>query len=62
MEKVTISPKFQLVIPRSVRERLNLRPGQRIKVIPTKIASSSFRFVPLGSFVDPCGDVHRAST
>ena len=33
-EKVTNSPKFQVVIPRSVRERLNLRPGQQIQVIP----------------------------
>lgn len=34
MEQVTISPKFQVVIPRSVRERLKLRPGQRVQVIP----------------------------
>lgn len=34
MEKVTISPKFQVVIPYSVRERLNLRPGQQVQVIP----------------------------
>jgi AbrB family looped-hinge helix DNA binding protein len=34
MEKVTISPKFQVVIPRSVRERLNLKPGQQVQVIP----------------------------
>lgn len=34
VEKVTISPKFQVVIPRSVRERLNLRPGQQVQVIP----------------------------
>ena len=34
MEKVTISPKFQVVIPRSIRERLNLRPGQQVQVIP----------------------------
>ncbi|MBV9109724.1 MAG: AbrB/MazE/SpoVT family DNA-binding domain-containing protein [Gemmatimonadetes bacterium] len=34
MEKVVVSPKFQVVIPRSVREKLNLRPGQEIQVIP----------------------------
>lgn len=34
MEKVTISPKFQVVIPRSVRERLHLKPGQQVQVIP----------------------------
>jgi AbrB family looped-hinge helix DNA binding protein len=30
MPCVTVSPKFQVVIPREIRERLGLRPGQRI--------------------------------
>jgi AbrB family looped-hinge helix DNA binding protein len=33
METVTISPKFQIVIPRTVREPLGIRPGQKIQVI-----------------------------
>ncbi len=33
METVTISPKFQVVIPKGIRERLNLRPGQKIQAI-----------------------------
>lgn len=33
METVTVSPKFQVVIPRSVREQLSIRPGQKIQVI-----------------------------
>ncbi|OPZ07745.1 MAG: hypothetical protein BWZ08_01648 [candidate division BRC1 bacterium ADurb.BinA292] len=33
METVIVSPKFQVVIPRSVRERLKIRPGQRMQVI-----------------------------
>jgi AbrB family looped-hinge helix DNA binding protein len=33
MEVVTISPKFQVVIPRSVRERLNLSPGQKVQAL-----------------------------
>lgn len=33
MDVVTISPKFQVVIPRSVRERLNLTPGQRVQAL-----------------------------
>lgn len=33
MEKVTVSPKFQVVIPRAVRRRLDIRPGQQVQVI-----------------------------
>ena len=33
MHSVTISPKFQVVIPRVVRERLGLRPGQKLQVV-----------------------------
>jgi len=31
---VTISSKYQVVIPRSIRERFNLKPGQKIIFIP----------------------------
>ncbi len=33
METVTLSPKFQVVIPKGIRERLSLAPGQKIQVI-----------------------------
>jgi AbrB family looped-hinge helix DNA binding protein len=33
MEMVTVSPKFQVVIPRKVRESLDIRPGQKVQVI-----------------------------
>lgn len=33
MKSVIISPKFQIVIPREVREKLQLSPGQKIQVI-----------------------------
>ena len=32
METVTVSPKYQVVIPRSVRELLKIRPGQKVRV------------------------------
>jgi AbrB family looped-hinge helix DNA binding protein len=34
MNAVAISPKFQIVIPKSVREILHLIPGQKVQVIP----------------------------
>jgi len=33
MDSVTISPKFQIVIPKSIRESLNLRPGQKVQAV-----------------------------
>jgi len=33
MDVVTISPKYQVVIPRAIRERLGLRPGQQVQAI-----------------------------
>lgn len=33
METVTLSTKYQLVLPRGARERLNLKPGMKITVL-----------------------------
>jgi AbrB family looped-hinge helix DNA binding protein len=33
MQTVTVSPKFQIVIPKAIREAMRLRPGQKLKVI-----------------------------
>jgi AbrB family looped-hinge helix DNA binding protein len=32
MNEVTVSSKFQIVIPRQVREALKLKPGQKLSV------------------------------
>jgi AbrB family looped-hinge helix DNA binding protein len=32
MQTVKVSPKFQVVIPKELRERLKLRPGQMLLV------------------------------
>jgi AbrB family looped-hinge helix DNA binding protein len=33
MAVVTVSPKFQVVIPREIREALGLEPGQKVQVL-----------------------------
>ncbi len=33
MESVTVSPKFQVVIPLRIRKSLGLQPGQKVRVI-----------------------------
>lgn len=32
METVKVSPKFQVVIPKKVREELQLKPGQELQI------------------------------
>ncbi len=36
MTIVTISSRFKVVIPKDVRERLDLKPGQKVDAIPYK--------------------------
>ncbi len=33
MQSVTVSPKFQVVIPLAVREQLGIEPGQKLQVL-----------------------------
>ena len=33
MPTVTVSPKYQVVIPKEIRERLGLLPGQKVQAI-----------------------------
>jgi len=33
MTTVTVSPKFQVVIPKEIREEMKLKPGQKLQII-----------------------------
>jgi AbrB family looped-hinge helix DNA binding protein len=44
MNVVTISPKFQVVIPRDIRDRLELEPGQKVQAL---IFGNHIEFIPL---------------
>lgn len=49
MDSVTISPKFQIVIPQKIRRALNLYPGQKVQVIQY---NGRVELVPMHSIKD----------
>jgi len=44
MSVVTVSPKFQVVIPREIREALRLEPGQKVHVLQYQ---NRIEFIPV---------------
>lgn len=44
MTVVTVSPKYQVVIPKDVRERLGIQPGQKIQAL---VYGDRIELVPL---------------
>jgi AbrB family looped-hinge helix DNA binding protein len=44
MNTVTLSPKYQVVIPLSVRESLGLQPGEKIQVLQYR---NRIEFIPV---------------
>ena len=38
MSEVTVSPKYQIVIPREVRNSLGIKPGQRLSVLANEFS------------------------
>jgi AbrB family looped-hinge helix DNA binding protein len=44
VDVVTISPKFQVVIPREIRERLKLAPGQKVQAL---VYQNRIELIPL---------------
>ena len=46
MSQVTISPKFQVVIPRAIREQLSLEPGQKVRAL---VYDNRIEFIPVRS-------------
>ena len=52
MVTVTVSPKFQVVIPKQVREKLRIQPGQKLQILQF---DDRIEFLPLQSIKDMRG-------
>jgi AbrB family looped-hinge helix DNA binding protein len=52
METVTVSPKYQVVIPQKVRESLGIQPGQKVHVI---LYENRIELVPVKSMKEMRG-------
>lgn len=46
MSVVTVSPKFQVVIPRAIREAMGLEPGQKVQALHYQ---NRIEFIPIRS-------------
>ena len=44
METVTVSPKYQVVIPKDIREEMDIKPGQKVQMM---IYKGNIFLVPL---------------
>jgi AbrB family looped-hinge helix DNA binding protein len=59
MSVVTISPRFQVVIPRQIREALRLKPGQKVQAIQYE---DRIEYIPLRSAKSMRGFVRGIDT
>ncbi|ATZ61444.2 MAG: AbrB/MazE/SpoVT family DNA-binding domain-containing protein [Methanosarcinales archaeon Met12] len=52
MDTVTVSPKYQVVIPKKIRERLSIRAGERMVMIDK---DNLIHMVKIGAIKDAKG-------
>lgn len=59
METVTVSPKFQVVIPKEIREKLKLKPGQKLQIIEF---GDRIEFIPIKDIKEARGFLKGMNT
>lgn len=59
METVTVSTKYQVVIPKRVRDQMGIKPGQRVQVIPYM---GRIELIPVTSIKDSRGFLNGIDT
>jgi AbrB family looped-hinge helix DNA binding protein len=52
MHRVKVSPKYQIVVPKEVREALDLRPGQEVAVLRYR---GRIELIPVRPIKEMCG-------
>jgi AbrB family looped-hinge helix DNA binding protein len=51
MTLTTVSSKYQIVIPKEIRERFNIRPGQKLQMIEINGRIEILRILPIESYL-----------
>lgn len=59
MNTVTLSPKFQVVIPQAIRKVLNLKPGEKLRVLRY---GDRVEFIPLRAIQEMRGFLRGMDT
>ncbi len=59
VEMVTVSPKFQVVIPSRIRKLLRMRPGQKVRVI---LYDNRIELIPVRSVKEARGFLQGIDT
>jgi len=54
MQAVTVSSKFQISIPKNVRQRLHIRPGQKLAI---SVGEGAVRLVPVPTLDEIAGSL-----
>lgn len=59
MDAVTVSPKYQVVIPLKVRQRMRVKPGQKMHVLAY---DNMVVFIPVRSIKEARGSLKGLNT
>lgn len=59
MDAVTVSPKFQVVIPQAVRENMHIKAGQKMRVLAY---GNQIVFIPIRPIEEAYGSLKGMDT
>ena len=59
MNEITVSPKFQVVIPKKARESLRVQPGQKLRVLAY---DNQLIFIPIRPIKEARGSLKGIDT